>query len=221
MRHRSACLRIGNIEQGRRDTVDRHLRACEGGWQESGGIKGRGDRWPVPNAALEINSPGATRPARSPPGAQNVLQWIGSPNCPARAAVSLDTTLEYPKGYELNKSLRAALLKLTTPRIPVLLFAQAWLNPQFSAFDIYLNDAAHYEAKAAELSHDDFLTHGYLGLVLMHRPNAELVRRSYEEVCRAIRTFLDASLKDDAKAARSSAQYALSSPVSIRYKPAR
>jgi hypothetical protein len=61
-------------------------------------------------------------------GAPNILQWIGSPTCPARAAVSLDTTLEYSRGSEANKYLRAQLEKLTPPRIPVLLFAQAPLN---------------------------------------------------------------------------------------------
>ena len=74
-------------------------------------------------------------------GAQNILQWIGSPTGPARAAVSLDTTLEYPRGYEANKYLRAQLEKLTPPRIPVLLVAQARLNPQFTVFDTYLKSA--------------------------------------------------------------------------------
>ena len=155
-------------------------------------------------------------------GAQNILQWISSPKCTARAFVSLDTTLEYkPEDYKGHKSVRDAMRKLTPPRIPVLLFARARLKPCFSTFDLYLREAPHYEAELAELSHDDFLPHGYLSRVLMQVPNAEAVRRSYEEVCRTIRTFRDASLKADTQASRSLEQPALSSPVSIRYKPAR
>jgi hypothetical protein len=149
-------------------------------------------------------------------GAQNLLQWIGSPSCPARAAVSLDTTLEYPKSYELNTYLRAALAKLTPPRIPVLLFAQARLHPQFQVFDQYLIDAPRYEAEAAEVSHDGFVTHGFLGRALTGQPNADAVRRGYEEICRTIRAFLDASF-----GARPLEQFAASSPVTLRYRPAR
>jgi hypothetical protein len=154
-------------------------------------------------------------------GAQNLLQWIGSPGCPARAAVSLDTTLEYPKGYELNTYLRAQLTKLTPPHIPVLLFAQARLNPQFTAFDTYLKSAPRYEAQAAELAHDDFLTHGYLGRALTHQESAEKIRRSYEEVCRTILAFLNASLGSDAHAAATLQQAVPQSPVVVRFRPAR
>jgi dienelactone hydrolase len=172
-------------------------------------------RWPHADAA-KLAAMGHSA------GAQNILQWIGSPKCPARALVSLDTTLEYtPENHKGHKLLRDALRKLAPPHIPVLLFAQARLKPRFSSFDGYLRDSPHYEAEAAELSHDDFLTHGYLGRVLMQAPNAEAVRRSYEEVCRTIRTFLDVSLKGDAQAARALDQSAPSSPVLVRYRPAR
>jgi hypothetical protein len=154
-------------------------------------------------------------------GAQNILQWIGSPTCPARAVVSLDTTLEYPSGYEANKYLRAQLEKLTPPRIPVLLFAQARLNPQFTVFDTYLKSAPHYEAQAAELNHADFVTHGYVGRTLTHSENAEKVRQSYEEVCRTILAFLNASLQNDARAAASLQQSIPQSPVAVRYQTAR
>jgi len=155
-------------------------------------------------------------------GAQNILQWIGSPKCPARAFVSLDTTLEYsPENYKGHKLVRDAIKKLTPPHIPVLLFAQARMHPRFSTFDRYLREAPRYEAEAAELNHDDFLTHGYLGRVLTQMPDAEAVRGSYEEVCRTIRVFLDASLKGDAQAARLLEHPSASSPVSIGYKPAR
>jgi hypothetical protein len=155
-------------------------------------------------------------------GAQNILQWIGSPKCPAHAFVSLDTTLEYsPEDYKGHKLVRDAIRKLTPPHIPVLLFAQARKHPRFSTFDSYLREAPRYEAEAAELHHDDFLTHGYLGRVLMQMPDAETVRGSYEQVCRTIRVFLDASLKGDAQAARLLEVSAAGSPVSVRYRPAR
>jgi hypothetical protein len=177
-------------------------------------LAGQAHNWPYADST-KLGSIGHSA------GAQNILQWIGSPRCPASAVVSLDTTLEYPDGYRLNKLIRAALLKLTPPRIPVLLFAQARLNPQFTAFEGYLENAPHYEAQATELSHDGFVTHGYLGSVLMHRPKAELLRRSYEEVYRTIQAFLDASLKDDPQAASSLRHPAPLSPVSINYQPAR
>jgi hypothetical protein len=154
-------------------------------------------------------------------GAQNLLLWIGAAKCPARAIVSLDTTIEYSAGnYQLHKWVRDAMRKLRRPRIPLLLFAQARLRPDFSPFDRYLSHAPHYEAQAAELSHADFVAHGYLGRTLMGMPNAAEVRRSYEEVCRAIRAFLDASLKAEGRPAGWIEQFAPSSPVSIRYKPA-
>jgi dienelactone hydrolase len=154
-------------------------------------------------------------------GAQNILQWIGSPKCPARAFVSLDTTLEYtPEDFKGHKLVRNAMRKLIPPRIPVLLFARAMSEPRFNTFDRYLRDAPRYEAEVADVHHDDFLTHGYLGRALMRSPDAEVVRRSYEEVCRTIRTFLDASLKADTQSAHSLEQSVSTSPVLIRYKPA-
>jgi hypothetical protein len=153
-------------------------------------------------------------------GAQNILQWIGLPDCPVRTVVSLDTTLEYDQFLRLHKSTRAALAKLTPPRIPILLFAQARLKPRFTAFDRYLRRAPHYEAEA-ELDHDDFLTHGYLGRSLMQLPDAEAVRRSYEEVCRTIRKFLDASLRQHPSRELPLESSVPSSLVSIRYKAPR
>ncbi len=154
-------------------------------------------------------------------GAQSLLQWIGSLQCPARAFVSLDTTLEYTaENFKGHKQVREAMRKLTAPRIPVLLFARALPKPRFSTFDRYLRDAPRYEAEVAGVRHDDFLTHGYLGRSLMDSPNSGKVRRSYEEVCRTIRRFLDASLKGDTQAARALEQNVPLSPVSMRYRPA-
>jgi hypothetical protein len=155
-------------------------------------------------------------------GAQVLLEWIGSPTCAARAFVSLDTTLEYtPENFQGHRALRDAMRRLTPPRIAVLLFAQARRKPRFSTFDSYLREAPRYEAAVAGFSHNDFLTHGYVGRALMQTPDAETVRRSYEEVCRTIRIFLDAWMKSNRDAARLLEQSASSSPVSIRHRPAR
>ncbi len=170
-------------------------------------------RWPYADA-VQLAAIGHSA------GAQNMLQWIGSRKCPALAFVSLDTTLEYsPEDFQGHKLVRDAIQKLTPPRIPVLLFAQTRKKPRFSTFDRYLREAPRYEAEAAEVSHDDFLTHGFLGRALMQTPNAEKVRHGYEEICRTIRAFLDASLRADAQAAHSLEQSDPSSPVSIRYRP--
>jgi hypothetical protein len=155
-------------------------------------------------------------------GAQTILQWIGSPDCPARAFVSLDTTLEYtPENFKGHRSLRNAMRTLAGPGIPVILFARGLPGPKprFSTFDRYLRNCPRYEAKVAAVNHDDFLTHGYLGRTLRNMPGANVVRRSYEELCRTIRLFLNASLKADAQAASSLKQPVPSSPVSIRYRP--
>ena len=61
-------------------------------------------------------------------------------------------------------------------------------------FDTYLKSAPHYEAQAAELSHADFVTHGYVGRTLTHSENAEKVRHSYEEICRTILAFRNARI---------------------------
>jgi len=152
-------------------------------------------------------------------GAQNLLLWIGSGKCPARAVVSLDTTLEYSADrYEVHKYMRDAMKKLRPPRIPVLLFAQARLHPNFSPFDDYLRWAPRYEAEAAVLSHADFVAHGYLGRALMGTADGEVVWRSYEEVCRTVRLFLDVSLKGDAGAGRALGEFGASSPVTIRHR---
>ena len=84
-------------------------------------------------------------------GAQNILQWAGSSKCPARAFVSLDTTLEYTaENFKGHKAVRDAMRKLEPPRIPVLFFAQARQKPRFSTFDHYFRHATRYEAEAAE-----------------------------------------------------------------------
>ena len=129
-------------------------------------------------------------------GAQNMMQWIGSPECPARAFVSLDTTLEYTEEkFKGHKSVRDALKRLTPPRIPVLLFAQARLNPRFATFDKYLRNSPHEGIAVPDVEHDDFLMHGYLGRTFTSQPNAAAARRAYEEMCRTILAFLDRSSK--------------------------
>jgi hypothetical protein len=152
-------------------------------------------------------------------GAQLLLEWIGSPKCPAKAIVSLDTTIEYHP--ELHKYMRERMSKLPPPRIAVLLFAQARLNPDFSPYDRYLGQSLRYEAQADEVSHDGFVTYGFLGRTLTRDPNAGAVRRSYEAVCRTIRAFLDASLRSDVEAAQALEHADPSSPVKIQYRAPR
>jgi dienelactone hydrolase len=153
-------------------------------------------------------------------GAQNLLQWIGSPHCPARAAVSLDTTLEYTaEDFYGHKVVRDAMRKLTPPAIPVLLFAQANRDPRFTTFARYLRNSQHYEAAAAAVGHEDFVTHGFLGRTLRGAPEAAAIRRSYEEICRTILYFLDATLRHDPIASRRLADPSPSSPVFIRTVP--
>jgi hypothetical protein len=155
-------------------------------------------------------------------GAQNLLRWVGHRKCPVKAFVSLDTTMEYATESDKRWAyMRIAMRKLTPPRIPMVLFAQARLKPNFSVFDRYLYRSPHYEAEAAELNHLEFVTQGVVGRVLMHEPQADAVRRSYEEVCRTILRFLDATLKSDPQAAKSLMRADPASPVAVRYKTVR
>jgi hypothetical protein len=145
--------------------------------------------WPFANgSALAVMGHSA--------GAQNLLQWIGSSRCPARAAVSLDTTMEY-YGEDFNPIVHAALRKLRPPSIPVLLYASAQRHPRFEIFDYYLYRAPRYFAAADGLGHSDYISHGFLGRTFRKEANADAVRRAYEQVCRTILDFLDASLKSD------------------------
>jgi len=184
-----------------------------GGIERSGAdltfIAGQAQKWA--NA-----DPGRLAAMGHSAGAQNILQWIGTAQCPAVAVVSLDTTLEYDEFLDWHKDLRAAFRKLDPPNVPVLLLARANPKPRFSAFREYLRFAPRYEGEVAELKHDDFLTHGFLGRALTGSAESERVRRSYEEVCRTVKSFLDSVFGGTAFPPRHSAR----SPVSVRYKPA-
>lgn len=153
-------------------------------------------------------------------GAQMILQWIGTPQCPALAVISLDSTLEYDEFLGIHKFTLAAFEKLVPPKVPVLLLARTNPEPRFSAFSKYLRFAPRYEGEAASLKHDDFLSHGFLGRALMGLEGTERVRRSYEEVCRTVKAFLDSVLGDDPSGNSFPPQYSATSPVSVRYRPA-
>jgi len=152
-------------------------------------------------------------------GAQYVLQWIGAPPCPASAIVDLDSTMEYDELLRFHKRTLAAMEKLVPPKVPVLLLARTTPKPKFSAFDNYLRFATRYEGEAAHLEHDDFLSHGFLGRALMGSTGAERVRRSYEEVCRAVKAFLDSKLGDSPSGNSFPPPHSPASPVSVRYRP--
>ena len=153
-------------------------------------------------------------------GAQNILQWIGTAQCPAVAVVSLDTTLEYDEFLDWHKDLRAAFKKLEPPNVPVLLLARTNPKPRFSAFNEYLRFAPRYEAEVAELKHDDFLTHGFLSRALTGSRGSQRIRRSYEAVCRTVKLFLDSVLGDDVAGTAFPPRHSARSPVSVRYRPA-
>ena len=153
-------------------------------------------------------------------GAQMILQWIGTSQCPALAVVSLDSTLEYDEFLGLHKYTLAAFEKLAPPKVPVLLFARASPKPRFSAFSEYLRFAPRYEAEASELKHDDFLSHGFLGRALMRSQGTEKVRRSYEAVCRTVKAFLDSVLGGNGIGGTFPPPHSAASPVSVRYRPA-
>ncbi len=159
-----------------------------------------------------------TRPAAAghSAGAQAILQWMGTSRCPLSAAVSLDTALEYDEFLNLHRMLLDSLSKLIPPKIPVLLLARTQPKPRFSAFRDYLRHAPRYEGTVADVKHDDFLTHGFLGRALRGSRQAAMVRRSYEDVCRTVRSFLD-SVFDARTGSAALPEQPPSSRVTLRY----
>jgi dienelactone hydrolase len=146
-------------------------------------------------------------------GAQVMLEWIGEPDTPVDAFVSLDSTLEYtPRNFAGHKQLRDRLERMFRPRVPALLFARAADRPNFRTYDKYLSHAPRYEASVRFLKHDDFTVHGVISR------DAKTVRSAYDAVRRMILHFADCRLKQINAACNALKS---SGPIAVNYKPPR
>jgi dienelactone hydrolase len=126
-------------------------------------------------------------------GAQYLLEWLGQRRVPLRAAVSLDTTLEYsPENMAGHLPLRKRLARLAPPSVPVLIAACADRHPNFSTWDRYLPHRA--EAEIRYFKHNDFLLHGSLARAFNREQTAE-VRRNFDRLARTVRAFFDTHLQ--------------------------
>ena len=135
-------------------------------------------------------------------GGQYLLQWIGELDCPIRAVVTLDTTLEYTtENFQGHKPLRRSLATLQPPTTPVLLAASAERNPDFRTFDRYLQSAERYEVRVRGLRHDDYVTHGLMRSFSragkMTNGERTSLREGYEALCNTVLRFLNAYQKSN------------------------
>jgi hypothetical protein len=141
-------------------------------------------------------------------GAWVILAWAAEPCSSLRAAVSLDSGMEYGKleecGYqplvdhmhENKENIRAATIR----------FASRERDAQFQHLDPYLKYSLRCEATVSSLKHNDYLTHGAVGPALMPEkwPDPKKSRRtSYDRICEHTLHFLDATLRQDPMAKES------------------
>jgi dienelactone hydrolase len=125
-------------------------------------------------------------------GAWRVLEALGQKRSPFRAAVSLDTTLEYTAENDPgHATVRRELGRLHPVRAPVLVVASAERHPRFSTWDRLLPGRTELQIPLFE--HDDYLLHGILARE-MKQDRAADFRREYEKLAVAIRLFFDRAL---------------------------
>lgn len=134
-------------------------------------------------------------------GAQTLLRWIGEVECPLRAMVSLDSTLEYtPRDFPGHKELRQRLEAMDKPSLPVMLFASAERAPDFTTLDGFLAHAPRYEVTVEHLRHNEYLSQGAMKSALTSGKAADKMRAGYDRVCVTTKLFFDYVLKGDEKA---------------------
>lgn len=138
-------------------------------------------------------------------GAYTVLAWAALPDSSVRAVVSLDSGLEYDTLETAGVPVLETHMKANQNnlRAATLRFASKERAPHFEYLDPYLKFVPRYEATAASLTHNDYLTHGAIGPALMPDkwPDPGHARRtSYDRVCAHVLDFFDATLMQRAEA---------------------
>jgi dienelactone hydrolase len=133
-------------------------------------------------------------------GGWEILAWAAEPDSSLRAFVSLDSGLEYDSIETSGVESLQHQMKINKDNIraPSLRVASLERKADFNLIGSYLRFTNRYEATAIGLTHNDFLTHGAIRPILMPRkwPDPKGVRRSsYDQICKHVLAFLDATLK--------------------------
>ena len=150
-------------------------------------------------------------------GAQTALTWLTKAEPPIQALVSLDTTLEYCEpeeahfegGYRVNISLRDVRLAIEgAPHVavPVLIFTQARISPDFTLYE-KLPHSERYYAQVKSVGHFHFVSLSVLASEMRPQDiegfglgSAPEIRESYEQICSSVLVFLNTYLKNDGQA---------------------
>ena len=154
-------------------------------------------------------------------GGQALLAWSSETNCPVRAVVSLDSTLDYAEPDDPGFArLREPLSRAHNVAAAWLLFAVKERKPNWSRWD-YLIHTPRWLAETGPLGHDDFTAQGMIGTVLRHGKATEagLIRKRYEAVCGLTRRFLDGYVKQETEARVILMQQATPEPAGTTSSP--
>ena len=146
-------------------------------------------------------------------GAQRALGWSFEPGSALDAVVSLDSTIEYNQlkdhhFFDLNLDPEKEIT------VPVFRFASwhepemHWPETRFEVLDEVLKFAPNYAAAVSFMRHDDYLSDGVIGRVLVAAPNATETRRGYDRVGETVLTFLNAYVTRDDSAMATLKQFA-------------
>lgn len=126
-------------------------------------------------------------------GAWRVLEWMGQKHTPLRAAVSLDTTLEYTAEDDpRHHAVRKIFARLPPVKAPVLVVASADRQPRMSTWNRYLPERR--ELLVPLFWHSDYLTHGILAREFKGDRGPQF-RREYEKMVEAVRAFFDGNVR--------------------------
>jgi hypothetical protein len=127
-------------------------------------------------------------------GAQAVVVWHSGVNNPLRAAVSLDSTIEYaPMDHPGLARLRERMVGADRATAPLLVFTSARLSAHYDYYEP-VTRADRYFLTLAGVEHNDFLTHGAFG---GEWRGEAAIRVAYDALCRSVRGFLDGALKGE------------------------
>src|ERR1035441_238169 len=137
-------------------------------------------------------------------GAQAALAWRAQPNSTLDAVVSLDNNAAY-LGFDQSPGLQTALSANLTSTVPVLVFIDIKRRPRIDLFRPFLKFAPVYESTMTGLAHNAFVSQGGLN-------SEDDTQSDYEAICRLTLQFLEAHLRDDAKA-----RHALETSAQVRY----
>lgn len=135
-------------------------------------------------------------------GAHTAVRFMSRLGTPLDAVVLLDTTQDYHSFADTRWNDMVPLALDSAEDIDVPLLFAARQHAMFRLGDSFLRAPRMY-LTLRDLQHNSFIAQGVLGAETAAHPDAAAVRAGYDELCRAVRLFLDAELRDepDARAA--------------------